>query len=114
MARTRVDAWNAALRLLAGRDYSRSEMEAKLRGRGYPESEIDDTIAKLLNYGYVVETGGDADALEAMAESYLAKRGKTLTTPSAFRALERFLLRKGFEPELVREYLVRRRDDMRK
>jgi len=114
MPRTPVSAWDAALRLLAGRDYSRSEMEAKLRGRGYPTDEIDAALDKLLSYGYVVETGGDQEALEEMAAAYLAKRGKTLTTPSAYKALERFLLRKGFEPELVREYLVRRRDDMGK
>jgi SOS response regulatory protein OraA/RecX len=113
MPRTPVSAWDAALRLLAGRDYSRSEMEAKLRGRGYPELETDAALDKLLSYGYVVKTGSDPDALAAMAESYLAKKGKALNTPGAFRALEAFLLRKGFDAELVREYLLRRRDEGR-
>ena len=103
----RKSAWETALKLLAGRDYSASEMLARLARRGYTREEAEETADKLKEYGYVKETGTDREQLCAMAREYLHKKNKTRLTPSVFHSLESFLLRKGFEPDLVREYLTR-------
>ncbi len=82
-------------------------MEAKLVARGYSEDEVLETLDKLQHYNYIEETGSDASKLEEMAEEYLEKKNKKISDPSAVKALERFLLKKGFEPDLVREFLLR-------
>ena len=97
-------AWETALKLLGGRDYSRPEMAAKLAQRGFEEAEVADALAKLEHYGYIVATGTDAGRLEHMATQYLAKK-KNPTSVGALHSLEAFLLRKGFEPELVATHL---------
>ena len=101
----KLPAWDAALKLLAGRDFSASEMIARLARRGYEEDESENVVAKLMQLGYVVETGNDRDKLCEMARDYLVKKNKTEITPSTLRSLEAFLLRKGFDPDLVGEYL---------
>jgi len=106
-ARTPPSPLDAALKLLAGRDYSRSEMLAKLRSRGYDEAAISAALDTLEKYNYVKTTGADRAQLAAMAAEYLRKRKGDPASPSAFRALEGFLLRKGFDENLVREYLER-------
>ena len=103
-------AIDAAMKLLAGKDYSRSEMEVKLVAREYSEIEILETLDTLQHYDYIVETGNDVSKMENMAENYLRKKNKTFSNPSAVKALEAFLLRKGFDQDLVQEYLLRKMD----
>ncbi len=110
MQTNRQSAWNAALKLLSGRDYSRSEMEQRLARRGYSQSEIEETVSKLKRYSYVAETGSDANQLRAMAQEYLKKKHKSARDPRSLRSLEAFLLRKGFTPDLVAEYLQKLSD----
>jgi len=107
MAKIKKTALDTALKLLAGKDYSRSEMEAKLVARGYSEDEILAALDKLQHYNYIVETGKDFSKLENMAEEYLSKKNKDISNPSAAKALERFLIKKGFDRDLVQEYLLR-------
>ena len=102
--RTTKTAWETALKLLGGRDYSRPEMEAKLAQRGFEGAEVADALAKLEHYGYTVATGADAGRMEQMAAQYLAKK-KDPSSAGAIRSLEAFLLRKGFEPEMVAAHL---------
>jgi len=98
-------AWDTALKLLGGRDYSRAEMAATLSQRGFPDAETSETLDKLERYRYIVATGTDRGRLGQMAEDYL-RRKKNPSSPSAFRSLEAFLLRKGFDPVLVAGYLA--------
>ena len=79
-------------------------MAAKLAQRGFEEAEVEDALGKLEHYGYIVATGSDADRLGQMARQYLAKK-KDPSSAGALRSLEAFLLRKGFEPELVATHL---------
>jgi len=98
-------AWDTALKLISGRDYSRAEMAAKLSQRGFPDTEITETLDKLERYRYIVSTGSDLGRLGQMAEEYLRKK-KNPSSPAAFRSLEAFLLRKGFDPALVAGHLA--------
>ena len=104
MPSSRKSVWDTALNLLAGRDFSRTEMAERLARRGFDEAETAATLDKLERYGYVVNTGADHARLEQMAAQYLAKK-KNPANPAAFRSLEAFLLRKGFDPELVAAHL---------
>ena len=106
----KISAIDVAMKLLAGKDYSRSEMEVKLVARDYSETEILETLDKLQRYDYIVETGNDSSKMEDMADNYLRKKNKTFSNPSAVKALEAFLLRKGFEQDLVQEFLLRKMD----
>ena len=103
-------AIDVAMKLLAGKDYSRSEMEIKLVARDFSDTEILETLDKLQHYNYIVETGNDSSKMEDMAENYLKKKNKTFSNPSAVKSLEAFLLRKGFEQDLVQEFLLRKMD----
>lgn len=107
MPRTRPSAWDAALKLLAGRDYALPEMQAKLAQRGYAQAEVQATLDKLAHYGYIVQTARDQERLAAMADDYLCKKKKP-GSAGALRALEAFLLRKGFDADLVAAHLAAR------
>jgi len=104
MPAARTTALDAALRLLAGKDYSRPELQAKLARRQYDSHEIEQALATLERYGYATRTGNDRAQLERMAQTYLAKRAPQALATTA-RALEAFLLKKGFDPDLVAAYV---------
>mgnify|MGYP000083851922 CR=1 FL=1 len=97
-------ALDAALKLLAGKDYSAAELADKLTSRGYPQDEIDRVLTILRHYHCVADTGRNTAQLEQMSAAWLAKRRRGLT-PSALRGLEAHLLKKGFDPDLVRAHL---------
>ena len=107
MPANKKTAWEIAAKLLAGRDFSRSEMEERLARRGFENEEIQTVIEKLLHYNYIIETGEDINQLALMAEEYLMKKNKSFKNKNALRSLEAFLLRKGFDHNLVTEYLER-------
>ena len=74
MPRARPSAFDAALKLLTGRDYSQPEMQAKLAQRQYEPDEIAAALENLARYGYIQQTGADRAQLERMATAYLTKR----------------------------------------
>lgn len=104
MTKPRPSALDAAFKLLGGKDYSATELAAKLARRGYSNDEIERALSTLQHYHYVAETGTDAAQLERMSRAWLAKRRGGIT-PGALRGLEQLLLKKGFDPELVRAHL---------
>ncbi|RLD09327.1 MAG: hypothetical protein DRI44_08725 [Chlamydiae bacterium] len=99
-------ALEIAVKLLAGRDFSKSEMEERLVRRGFDETDIQSAIQKLLKQGYIAETGNDRQKLCEMAGNYLRKKNTDKIEMKHLRSLEAFLIRKGFDTELVREYLI--------
>ncbi|MBC8016409.1 MAG: regulatory protein RecX [Sporomusaceae bacterium] len=50
------DSWHLALQILGRRSHSEYELRQKLYGKGCTADEIDDTISRLLSYGYVNDT----------------------------------------------------------
>ncbi len=98
--------------MLAGRDFSRAEMEARLARRGFDTQEIQQAVLKLLKYNYIVETGNDKNALREMAENYLEKKNISKIEKKHLRALEAFLVRKGFDDNLVNEFLENLLDNL--
>lgn len=96
-----------AARLLAIRDYSRSELEAKLAEREYTADVIDKVISLLKEYSYIYETGRNKDTLAKMADAYLARK-KNPTSTWAYNSLEKYLCKKGFDHDCVREYIIKR------
>ncbi len=48
-----MSALSFALKLLSRKDYSVSEIEEKLRNANFAESDINKTVEKLKNYGYL-------------------------------------------------------------
>ena len=111
-SREKKSAWEVALKLLAGRDFSRAEMEARLVRRGFDEQEIQQAVQKLLKYNYIVETGGNKEKLREMAENYLEKKNVDVIEKKRLRSLENFLLRKGFDTDLVNEFLEKLSDEI--
>jgi len=96
--RPKIPAWDAALKLLAGRDFSASEMLVRLARRGYEEDEAESTVARLVQLGYVVETGNDRDKLCEMAREYLLKKKKTEITAGLCAHSKHFCCGKGLTP----------------
>lgn len=98
-------AWEVALTLLAGRDFSRSEMEERLARRDFDEIDIQQAVQKLLKYDYIAETGNDEKKLREMVEEYIRKKGAKNIEKKHLRSLESFLIRKGFNIDIVQQYL---------
>lgn len=61
-----MDAYDRALRLLSMREHTEMEIRAKLNGKGYNKSEIDEAISKLIDEGSLSE--------KRFAESYIRSR----------------------------------------
>ena len=98
-------ALEVAIKLLAGRDFSRNEMEKRLARRGFDEIDIQQTIQKLLKSDYIVETEDNEKKLREMAKEYIGKKGSKNIEKKHLRSLEAFLIRKGFNTDLVQQYL---------
>lgn len=72
--RTRLDAaalWQYALRVLAGRAHSTGELREKLRGKAERAADVDPTIARLKEYGYL----NDRKFAESFAAARLENEG---------------------------------------
>jgi len=87
-------ARDKALRLLASRDRSRHEVEDRLKASGFSADVVSDTVAWLLDLGYLDD--------ERFAASYSAERLRGGCGPRRVRSE---LLRKGVEQRLVDEVL---------
>src|ERR1700685_4544252 len=63
--------WEYALRVLAGRAHSSGELREKLRGRAEPPADVDPTVARLKEYGYL----DDRQFAESFAAARLENEG---------------------------------------
>jgi regulatory protein len=90
-AEHRVNAHEAALRLLAHRARSENEMRTRLRMRGYPPDAVDDEIARLHGAGLL----DDGQFARAWVED------RKRTAPRGRRLLRYELLGRGIAPEAV-------------
>lgn len=81
-----VSCYDKAVQLLAARPHFRRELEAKLVQRGYPKSEIEETLARLESRGYLddraaargfVESRSGRGEGRARLRAELLKRGAT-------------------------------------
>lgn len=98
------DAVRLGAELLAMRDYSEKEMTERLTRRGYSPEESRAASARLVELGLIKIAGNDREALRNAAREYLLKKGKELK-PSTLSSLAAYLVRKGFDEELIEEYL---------
>jgi regulatory protein len=72
--RPRLDAaalWEYALRVLAGRAHSTGDLRQKLRGKAERAADVDPTIARLKEYGYL----NDRKFAESFAAARLENEG---------------------------------------
>jgi regulatory protein len=72
--RPRLDAaalWEYALRVLAGRAHSTGDLRQKLRGKAERAADVDPTIARLNEYGYL----NDRKFAESFAAARLENEG---------------------------------------
>ena len=72
--RPRLDAaalWEYALRVLAGRAHSTGDLRQKLRGKAERAADVDPTIARLKEYGYL----NDRKFAESFAAARLENKG---------------------------------------
>ena len=63
--------WEYALRVLAGRAHSSGELREKLRGRAERAADVDPTVARLKEYGYL----DDRQFAESFAAARLENEG---------------------------------------
>jgi len=96
--RAKPRAYDKAVELLARRAHFRRELAVKLAARGYPDEEIEETLARLAAHGYLDER----DTARQWLEARLA-RG-----PEGRIRLAAELSRRGAEPEVVDEVLAER------
>jgi regulatory protein len=82
---------SAALRLLAARERSRTELRTKLAGKGYPRDTIDDVLARLQ------ETHLQSDERFAEAFATEAQRSRGLSS----YAVQGELRRRGVDKDLA-------------
>jgi len=93
--RERPTAYAAAVRLLARREHARSELEAKLRQRGFPAAEVAQALLTLAEQGYL------SDA--RFAELYTRQRIARGFGESRIRAE---LAERGVEPAVAQAALA--------
>lgn len=89
-------ALEAGLRLLGVRPRSEAELQQRLRRKGFPESVIQEALARLRRLGYVDD--------QAFAEGWVAQR--QATNPRGAAALRQELRSKGVSPELIKEVVI--------
>lgn len=92
---SRRTALDAALGFLARRTHGRAELAAKLRRRGFPPEEVEAALARVVELGYV----DDRDTAGRAARSLLERR-------KGLRAVEAWLLGRGFESSTIREVVA--------
>ena len=90
-AEKRVNAHEAALRLLSTRPRSENEMRTRLAMRGVEPSAIDDEVERLLRAGLLDD--------EKFAQAWVEDRRRL--APRGVRMLRYELLGRGIEPESV-------------
>jgi regulatory protein len=95
-----VRSYDKAVQLLAARPHFRRELEAKLRQRGFPSGEIEETLDRLTDQGYL----DDRAAARSFVESRAAKgEGRT--------RLRAELAKRGAPEEAIEEALSELTDE---
>src|ERR1035441_4489246 len=101
--RPRLDAaalWEYALRVLAGRAHSTGDLRQKLRGKAERAADVDPTIARLKEYGYL----NDRKFAESFAAARLENEGlgktRVLADLSRRRGADRKSVAEGKRGEL--------------
>lgn len=84
-------ATNAALNLLAHRGRSERELRQRLRQKGFTQAAIDETIRRVVDWGYLND--------ERFAASWVEQRSSS--KPRSRRALAHELREKGVDRELI-------------
>jgi regulatory protein len=126
-----VRSYDKAVQLLAARPHFRRELEAKLRQRGFPSEEIDETLGRLTDQGYLDDHAAARSFVEGRAakgegrarlRAELAKRGapeeaieealSELTDeddlPRAREAAEAWRRKGGTDPRALARHLDRK------
>lgn len=76
MEKQRPAAFDAAMRMLALRPHFAAQLRRKLAQRGYPESEIDDALARLASLGYLDDAAlATSEAARLRERKGLARAG---------------------------------------
>ena len=86
-----MNAYDKALFYLSSREHTEKEIKTKLRGKGYPESEIADAISKLRDADYLSD--------ERYAEVYLYSRMRK--NPEGEYLLVMRLVEKGVDKSIA-------------
>ncbi|MBI4495868.1 MAG: regulatory protein RecX [Deltaproteobacteria bacterium] len=86
----------SALRLLAGRDFSRAELGRRLEAGGFPPGEVEKTLARL-------EERGHLDDRRLARRLAILLAGEKLLGP---RRIEQKLTQRGIPPNLAGEALA--------
>ncbi len=88
-----ISAWDKSIELLARTEISSSDLDRKLRSRGYDRKEIDETIARLYAAGYLSD--------ERYARAYIRKYSASRSSGRILRELQQ----KGIRPEAPEQLL---------
>lgn len=86
-------ATNAALNLLTHRGRSEQELRQRLRQKGYTQSAIDETVTRIIDWGYLDD--------EQFASAWVEQRSNA--RPRSRRALAYELRQKGVDREIITE-----------
>ncbi len=124
-------SYDKAVQLLASRPHFRRELEAKLRQRGFPSEEIEETLGRLTDQGYLDDRAAARSFIEGRAakgegrarlKAELARRGapeeaieealSELTDeddlPRAREAAEAWRRKGGTDPRALARHLDRK------
>ncbi len=91
------DCFSRALRLLSGRSHFERQLSEKLRARGFDELEIDETLERLIELGYLDDERTAGEFIETRR-----RRG-----PLGLRRMRAELERRGADPDAVERALDR-------
>lgn len=126
-----MKVYDKAVQLLASRPHFRRELEAKLRQRGFPSEEIEETLSRLADQGYLDDRAAARSFVEGRAgksegrvrlRAELAQRGASdeaieaalseLTDeddlPRAREAAETWRRKGGTDPRALARHLDRK------
>ncbi len=91
-----MDAYEKAIKLLAIREHTERELRRKLSDKGYPNSDVDEAISRLLEEGSLSE--------QRFAESYV--RSRLRKSPEGKSVLRMRLKEKGTPSSVADEVLA--------
>jgi len=103
--------WKAAIKLLSMKDYSKSELKNKLLKK-FVEGDINSVLNKLESMKYIVDTGTDLERMKKMAQEYIAVKKDAVGKLPSLKSLGSYLLKKGFEPELIESFLMNNQEEI--
>ena len=99
VSRVRYSAFDTALYFLTFKDRTIKEIKDKLKEKGYSDSDIEDALVKLIDYGYINEK----NYAFSYIKSNMNKKGAKLITME--------LIQKGLDKGVIMEQLSYFQDD---